>query len=391
MKKYIVILSSFVLMGISPLHAGITYNLSDFETHKGSLDVGTVQIDGQNYFKLGTSPDFTFGPLEVGFDLNLYLGESVPSALQSVVLRRVAYDHNNMAGFEWGKLRHITYGQGLLVDNYDSGSFGATELNNDQVGIKGYLDINHVRLDAFNTASQVFAGRLSYTFEDSFIFGSPLVLGGTYAKDRNGIHKAFAGNEVNRAPAEGWAADISLPIGGQFFTPYVEYSELTKGLEGKGQAAGIKGDFTIATYKLEYRNLQAGFLPGYFNETYEATSLDSAQVPQEDISGFLGAFSASLNDYIKAGIVYENYAHRAPILTGALGWHQLGNITGVVNYSRSFTGDNNAVLNSNILYTTDSGLDYVIHFKRIYFQSGKQEDTYALSLRVGLKAFGLPF
>ncbi|MSR88235.1 MAG: hypothetical protein EXS67_01090 [Candidatus Margulisbacteria bacterium] len=391
MKKHIVLLSLFVLIGISSIQAGISYNLSDFETQNGTLSIGSVQENGKNFFKIGGSPDLTFGPLQVGLDINAYIGKGTPSSLQPIVLRRIAYDHNHIAGFEWGRLQHVTYGQGLLIDNYDSGSFGSSELNNDKVGIKGYLDIHNIRVDAFHTASQVFGGRLSYTLSETFLMNSPLVFGGNYIKDQNGINKTIESNTIIRPVEEAWSADISMPIGGVFFTPYVEYAELTKGQTGKGQSLGIKGDFIVANYKLEYRSLEAGFIPGYFNESYEATSLDAANTPKDKTNGFLGAFSASLNDYIKGGIIYENYAHHTPLLTGAIGWHKIGNTTGVANYTRSFTGDDNAILNSDILYSTDNGLDYVVHFKRIYFKNGKQEDTYSVSLRFGLKAFGLPF
>ncbi len=391
MKKHALLLSSFLLIGISSLQAGISYNLSDFETQNAGFSVGNVNQNGQNLFKIGASPDLTFGPLQVGLDINAYIGGKPHSSLQPIVLRRIAYDHNRMAGIEWGRLQRVTYGQGLLMDNYDSGSRGSAELNNDQVGLKGYLDINNVRIDALNTASQVFAGRLSYTLSESFLMGSPIVFGGTYIKDQNGINETFQGATITRPKQEAWSADISLPIGGAFFTPYIEYAELTKGQTGKGGSAGIKGDFTVATYKLEYRNLEAGFIPALFNDTYEATSLDSANAPKEKTTGFLGALSASLNDYIRGGIIYESYEHRDPILTGAIGWRKIGNITGVANYTRSFTGKDNAILNSEILYSTDNGLDYVVRLKRIYLQNGHEEDSYSVSLRFGFKALGLPF
>ena len=396
MKKTIFIAYFLLFCSLSTLSAGVVYDLSDFESSNTNFGVGNVQINGKNYFKLGANPDITIGALQVGLDLNLYLGDKVPSSLQSIVVRRIAYDHDHWAGAEWGRLQHVTYGYGLLVDNYDSGSFGSSEFNNDKAGVKAYLALSPIRLDGFSTAGKVMAGRLSYTLENSFVFGSPIVIGGTYIKDDNGIQKLYNQSTISRPAQEGWAADIGLPIGGQFFTPYVEYSELlckegSGGLEGHGIGTGIKGDFGFAAYRLEYRDLGKGFIPGYFNNTYEATTLESSQVPTEKITGFLGALSASLNDYIRAGVMYEDYKGRDAILTGSLGWHRIGNITGVVNYSAPFTGKNNAILNSDILYHTDGGIDYVVQYKKTYFPDGHSESSYGVSLRTSLKAFGLPF
>ena len=396
--KRVISVFVFILSLSTILFGGIQYNLEEFQDNGLSSQFSLVDHGGKRYARFGLSPNLAFGPLGVGVDLNLFMpteGDAVPSDLSSVVLRRVSYDHQDQAGFTWGRLQKVNFGYGLLMDDYDSGSFGSTVFTNEKAGVLAYGTYQNVRVDGMMTASKVNGVRASYTLEESLIMGSPVVFGVNYVKDTDGISDIYDGKSIQREAQEGYGLDIGVPIAGDFLTVYTEYAKLTD--QGQGMSAGFKGSlFGQFDYRAEYRTLGERFAPGYYNGLYEATSFDfSTDSIAEKTSGYLVSGGTSfMEDLMKAGLMYENYDNIDPIWTAAAGWKRMNNTAGVVNYKKVFgRAGLPGILTADILYYTGQLLDYVIHYKRIYLSDGTFTESWAAGVQMNLDSFvpKLPF
>ncbi|MGE4169476.1 MAG: hypothetical protein AB7F28_02010 [Candidatus Margulisiibacteriota bacterium] len=389
-----------LLLCTSVMAAPVAYRLEDFEGPGVMGNAGLVNVQGNSLAKVGISPDLALGPIEVGFDMNAYIplnGATVPAELQWFSLRHVGFDFENVAGLKWGRLTNVTYGYGLVMDHYDSGAGGSGEFTTDKAGVKGYLQLDPIRVDAMVTAKNLKAARLSYLWSDSFLLNWPLAIGTTYVTDDGVSATPVPGNSVTRPQVSALGVDLAFPVGGDFLTFYLEGSQLMdkdNAILGRGASAGMKGDLmSFFEYRAEYRRLGAGFVPGYFGQDYEASSFTfPTDAPQKDINGFLISAGAQVNDIFKVGLGFEGYDDRAPLLTGALGWHSLFNTVGVINYSMPFQAQGNHTLSSTIHYKTGGAFDYIVSVKREYVASGAFNETVSVGTQVNLtKAFGLPF
>lgn len=381
------ILAATVMYLSLPLMADVQFSLADFEKVSAPR-FSILSVGGSSFGKLSLSPDFALGPVAIGIDSNLYIPMNpsgpYPAEFNSFVLRRVAYDHNKVAGFEYGRLQNISYGYGLLMNNYDSGSGGATnEFSNEKAGAKGYVRIQDLTINAMYTASQVKAARATYETPVTMI-GVPVIIGATYVTDEDGIDKQVDGHQVSRKSQSGYALDVAYPLGGDFMTFYSEYAKLEN--YSAGGSAGVRGDLLgMFGYKAEYRTFGANFVPEYFNRTYEATSFDAAtNMPGKNLSGFLmSAYGNVLGDYVRLGAEYEFYEDRN-LLTAALGWQRIGNTAGVINYKVPFQTGGQAVLSSDIAYYTGGPVDYVINWKQVAIDSNTKTESYSVGLRFNL-------
>ena len=102
--------------------AGIRYELPDFIQNSANAGFGIVNVEGDNYLAGSIRPDFSIMALELGVDINIFMSlgsqdNDRPNDFQTIVLRRAKYDHQNQYGFEYGHLKNVTLGQGLLMEN----------------------------------------------------------------------------------------------------------------------------------------------------------------------------------------------------------------------------------------------------------------------------------
>ena len=72
MRKFILFLS-FLIILTAPIFASVSYKLEDFKKKYTNASVGVLNYRDQTYGKIGLSPDFYIGPLDLGIDLNLYV------------------------------------------------------------------------------------------------------------------------------------------------------------------------------------------------------------------------------------------------------------------------------------------------------------------------------
>jgi len=388
------LLCLFAIAFTTQATAGIHYELEDFDKPNLQGGISLVNVDGDTLVKVGLSPDLKLGPIDLGLDINFYSPSDKASDhnLQWVSLRHVGYNYKDRHGFKWGRLRDLTLGYGLLMDDFDTGSGGSSEFVTKKAGFHGYTTLFRTRFDAVWTGEDVKAGRVSYTlFEKTPIFGSPLIIGTTYVTDQDGVNDTSQGGDaIVRAKQDGYAADVALPIGGQLFTLYTEYAKLVD--HGDGISFGAKGSvFGQLKYRAEVRHLGEDFVPGYYNQTYQATSFDFAtDAPQKKLTGFLAATSVDfLSGHFKAGAMYEHYQD-IELGTAALGWQRIGNTVGVINYTVPFQGQGQAIGQADILYITGRSWDYIVHIKRVYQTKSTFTESYSVGVRFNLDKL-LPF
>jgi hypothetical protein len=394
MKKLLLLLS--LLLITSPIIGGLHYNLEDFEKPKVDGNIGIVNTEDSAYIRTSLSPNLELGPMKVVFDINLYIplesDSPYPTDLNFLTFRYISFTHQDKHFIQYGRLRNITLGQGLLMDNYDTGAWGSTVFSSDKAGVHGFTNYKNVRVEALWTAQNVQGAHIKYRFDSTPLMDSPLEIGATIVSDPDGESRTIDGQRITRAKQGGKAVDIALPIGGNFFTPYAEYAELTTLQEAKGGAIGVKGDFlTMIQYRLEYRDLGEGFVPGYFNYTYHSTSFDFAtDALSEQVKGYLASLSASFFDgYIRTGAMYEKYDTQ-DLFTASLGWKQIARTTGVVNYQVPFQGNRNRTLEAEAIVKSTRSFDYVIHYRRTYTTNDDFTESYSTGARFNLdNVFGL--
>ena len=390
----------FNLLISIPLLAAINYELTEFESSKLSTNGSLLKINDTSFVKTSINPDFEFKNIKVGADLNIYIpleeSDFYPANLNTLTLRYIGYELKDRFGFNWGRLRNITYGYGLLMNNFDTGNWGTTEFNNKKAGAKGYIKLNNVRLDALWTPLNIKAGRVSYSWEESYFLGMDVVYGINYITDDDGVDEQFDDNYILRPVQSGLSLDIALPIGGDFFTIFAEYAELSGMKNDEGSktlidngpqafSSGFLGDLGLVTYKFQYRRLEKGFVPGYFNDTYQATSFNfNNDAPKEALNGFFGQLTSKLpGDKVRLGVEYEAYETRKPILSAALGWSEISNIAGVFNYIKPFEEDKDPMLTGKVMYKTN-GLNYIINYQRIYINNNDFTETYTVGVQMNL-------
>ncbi|MBH37856.1 hypothetical protein CL658_02365 [bacterium] len=377
MKRFILGLLCILLS--TTVEAVIEYQLSDFMKEETTGGFGYVSIDDKPYFKTTVNPNFSIKGLQVGLGVTLYIpvaGDDWPTSADWLTIRYLGYDYQKKHGFKYGRLSKLTLGQGLLVDNFDTGSGGTSEFNNNKTGILGYVSVLKAKLTGLYTTQKVIGARAEIPVVE--LAETPVIIGATYMKDEDGIQDdGSSGTVINRPEQDGYAADISYPIGGEFFILYSEYAELID--QGKGISSGARGTFfSVIDYKAEYRILGTGFVPGYFNNTYQATGFNfSSGALQEQVSGVLvNASSNIMGEYAKAGLQYELYDD-VNVLSAALGWRQIGPVTGVLNYTKPFNTENdNAILIGSFYYRTTKFYDLIFKVKRVYITSTEFTESY---------------
>jgi len=381
---------------VIPSNAAEKYILDDFETNTTVSGAGGLtMIDDRYYLHTAINPNLSWLGAEVGLGLNLFLplqgGDNSSPQLDMITIRYFGYNYKDQFGFRWGRLSNITFGYGLLMDNYDSGSAGSTTFSNEQAGFLGFASYGRFRTDALITYTQVQAGRLSYRLSVLPVINTPLMLGLNVVRDKDGV-------DFLRTPQMGYSIDFGIPLAGEFLTLYSEFAELKQDSQiselpfessngRRGFSAGGKGDiFNLISYIAEYRYIQSDFIPGYFNSTYEATARPTPN--DSDRHGFLiGAYTHLMNDYIKAGATYESVTQSA---IASVGWRQIGKTVGVINYTIPPQGRDAALMEANVLYKTGGILDYVLQFRRQYNPNGNNIDSYGVSFRANLDSV-LPF
>ncbi|MFA5880266.1 MAG: hypothetical protein WC860_08900 [Candidatus Margulisiibacteriota bacterium] len=399
MRKFILFLS-FLIILTAPIFASVSYKLEDFKKKYTNASVGVLNYRDQTYGKIGLSPDFYIGPLDLGIDLNLYVAADAKNIIPAnqfnwFSFRKFAYEYNDpetTAGIRWERLTNVDYDNGLIMDHYDSGSAGASEFTTVKGGAEVYLKKDFLNVKGMVTGFGIQAVHADYT---NSIFNVPVTVGGMYIQDSVGVYDLDNPGTQLRKPQKAYAATLSVPIIKKILNAYTEYGSLIN--HGNAISFGLGGKWQkIVSYRVEYRNLSKDFVPGYFNTSYQGSyfSFEKSAL-KSHADGILTYLGVSLiEDYLKTEAVFEAYSNNNPVFSWALGWNKIGPLAGVVNFIKSFQDSNAGIINASISYDQLPGVPFnceaLLFFNRIYKNPNNLSDydqTIGFSIRPNITQF----
>ncbi|MFH1577340.1 MAG: hypothetical protein ABID35_07335, partial [Candidatus Margulisiibacteriota bacterium] len=154
---------------------------TQLQSNIGGISVGYVKVGSKEVGNIAWHPDFKVGPWGAGFDLNIPLGENKPLDYENAVLRYVEYD-DSKKGLRYGIIDNLTWGHGMLISNYSTRLNNVDVLqHNDQLALKGYVDMDSYVVRGLNTRSGILGVRVEERINPM------LTLGQTYITDSDGV------------------------------------------------------------------------------------------------------------------------------------------------------------------------------------------------------------
>lgn len=248
--------------------------------------------------------DLKLGPVGVGLDANLLLGDKMIEGFNSVVVRYAEYD-DGFRGLRYGVLEKVTLGYGLLMKNYTTRSQSAALLSNQQIGLKGYIGFDRYKAEAMGTWSHVYAVRFSEQVQPW------LLLGQSYVDDVDGVTFVNPGGvTVKYNPISGFALDAGVPIlpGLVWFTEYAKLNGYGGGISS-GLKWGVDFLFLRSYASASYNILDKDFIPAYFNEAYESNPINMtiAAATGQNKNGYIAEAGLHLMSIAGLDLTFENY------------------------------------------------------------------------------------
>lgn len=339
---------------------------SKLTSNIGGLSLGYIKVGSEEVATLAWHPDFKFGAWGLGADINMTLGEKRPSGYDNVVVRYVEYD-DGKKGMRYGVVDNLTWGHGLLMKDYSSRIAGPVILDNGQLGIQGYVDMDKYVVRALKTGSNIYGLRAEERINPM------LTLGQTFLTDADGV-PIRGTNEVQKVTAFGVDASIPLPMN---FEGYAEYAQLVD--HGSGFNAGVSWaqDFLVANanFLAEYRFLDSKFIPGYFDSDYETNpiSLASAEATGNVKNGYLAQLGVKAMDMAALKAVYEKYNDSDAALMADLFAKLPQNVELTYYYKqpkfnsfRALSLEEGAIIGGSLAYPVNPFTKVVVHYKKIY-------------------------
>lgn len=336
----------------------------------GGISLGWIKAGSREVATLAWRPDFKLGPWGAGFDVNLALGDNKPDYYENFVLRYVEYD-DLRKGLRYGILDGVTLGHGLIMKNYSTRVGNAVLPLNEQMGLKGYVDLDKNIVRAMATRSNIYYLRLEQRVNPL------LTLGEYYVADTTGRKIVQADGSTRLFPsvsAAGVDAVMPLPLN---LEGYAEAGQLMN--HGNGYAAGFSWAYDLlvanASFLAEYRMLDKGFVPGYFGVDYENNPVDlaSAEASGKPKNGYLAQLGVNALGLASLSFIYEAYQDSNATLTGDLtakftdqltvrGYYQQPNF---VDY-RSITLEQGAIIGADVAYKINPYTSLITHYKKAY-------------------------
>jgi hypothetical protein len=388
----ILFIFSLLLIVCSPVFAQVCIGLTsapgwppDIESSMGNLSLGYIKVGTKEVGNLAWHPDFKIGPWGLGLDVNVPLGDAdKPDEYESVVLRYAGYD-DGRKGLGYGIIDNLTWGHGLLIQNYSTRLYQPVFLNSDQMAFNGYIDFDSYAVRGLWTKRGVYGIRVEEKIPPV------LILGQTYITDSDGVTLPGT-TEVQKVSGFGVDATVPLPMN---FQGYAEWAQLID--HGGGFNAGISWGYDImiasASFLAEYRLLDKGFVPGYFDADYEIDpiNLASAEATGNVKNGYLAQLGVNAFGLAALNAVYENYNDSEFASFGADLYAKLVRDIEVRGYFkqpnftnfRSLSLEEGAVLGGSIAYPINPFTKVVAHYKKVYNPDTEEvEDSQFYELRL---------
>jgi hypothetical protein len=353
---------------------------TQLQSNIGGLSIGFIKVGTQDVTTLSWHPDLKFGPWGFGGDVNLGLGNNIPAGYETAVIRYVEYD-DSKKGLRYGVLDGVTYGHGLIMKNYSTRLSNQVILTNEQMGFKGYLDLDKYVVRGLYTRSNIQAVRVEERINPM------LTLGQYYISDTTGRTITQTGGTTRIFPAQAAiGADATVPLPNNL-EAYAEAGQLVN--HGSGLSAGLSWAYNLmvadASFLAEYRVLDKGFVPGFYSVDYETNPVDlaSAEATGQQKNGYLAQIGINALGLAKLDAVYESYQGSNTSLTADLtvkasdqvdvhGYYKQPNF---VDF-RSIDLNQGAILGADVSYKINPFTRTIVHYKKAYNPAtGQVEST----------------
>ena len=268
--------SNMLSVSGNPLSMHSLFSVNNFSNAGG---FGIVNNGGISAPVLRWTPDFRYGPIALGIDINFTLNNAAAAGVDNLVVRHLEYSSPKW-GAKYGLLTNITYGSGLLMNNYTAVLKGGVIPSDQQGALRAYYNEGIFGVEVLGTWSRVYGARVT---EQVLPY---LTLGQYFVGDGDGINQVRPDGTIKVFPSQsGWGVDAVAPflLGSNVFA---EYARLNN--HGGGFSAGIMAGYdlilTRLTFKAEKRSLDHNFVPEYYNEEYETNPVDIVSYEAAGIS-----------------------------------------------------------------------------------------------------------
>ncbi|MFA6549716.1 MAG: hypothetical protein WCT39_07320, partial [Candidatus Margulisiibacteriota bacterium] len=149
---------------------------------------------------------------------------------------------------------------------------------------------------------------------------------------------------------------------------------------GNGFNAGVSWAYDAmvanASFLVEYRLLNKGFVPGYFNADYETNPINlvSAEATGNVKNGYYAQFGLSALGVAGLKISYENYNDSTSAALNADAYAKLPQDVEVTGYYRqpdfanfrSLTLEQGATIGGTLAYPINQMMRAIVHYKKVY-------------------------
>ena len=379
MKKGLLIVCCWLLVAgfswaaeipVTTTVTGGTNAPTQLQSSIGGINIGYVRVGSTDVTTIAWQPDYRFGPWSFGADVNLGLGDNKPSRYENLVLRYIEYD-DSLRGLRYGVIDGVTLGHGLVMRNYSTRFGNQVLLTNEQMGYKGYVDLNKYVIRAMATRSNIYYLRTEERINPM------LTLGQYYVTDSTGrtvIQPGGAAIQYPSVAAIGLDATVPLPYNLQ---GYAEAGHLMN--YGNGVSAGLSWAYDLmvarASFLAEYRMLDKNFVPGYFGVDYETNPINLASVETagKQKNGYLAQLGIDALGLAKLSAIYESYqdsnssltADLAAKLSDQLNVHGYYKQPNFIDY-RSLNLEQGAIVGADIAYKINQTTSLITHYKQAF-------------------------
>jgi len=347
-------------------------SLDDLDKGGGSLSI--ISVGGKNVLNMNMARDFGLGDFKLGLGLNIVIPEAErPSGLNFLEFRYVEYD-NKLFGVRYGLLSGVNYGYGLIMDNYNSAP-GITYFDQSKAGFKAYTTAyKPFGVYGMLTNSQLMGARLTYDLADAPVINKPIVLGGSYVRDANGV---ISGNQTYNENANAYEIDLGVNIIEKFLDTYVEFGNLSNG--SSGWSTGFKfylGEgFNIKT---EFRSFGKNFVPGFFNSKYESFPVNLATYTSKATTGYFLGLDYSLLPLGMISVGYTAYKDEEAAFKGSVIFKEVMGYTGIISYEKYVFLPTPYEVHGTIIYKLTAYTSAVVDIIKV----GDADPTYTTSIKM---------
>ncbi|MDD5382374.1 MAG: hypothetical protein PHH60_01825 [Candidatus Margulisbacteria bacterium] len=382
MRRGLIVVS--LLFVCSVARAEIPATTTQLSSNIGGISIGYIKVGSAEIGNIAWHPDFKLGAWGLGADVNIPLGEKKPSGYENAVLRYIEYD-DTKKGLRYGIVENLTWGHGMLMKGYSTRIAGPILLNNEQIAVKGYVDLDKYVVRALGTKSAIYGLRVEERINPM------LTLGQTVITDADGV-KLAGTSEVQKVSGIGVDATVPLPLN---FEGYAEWAQLVG--HGSGFSAGLSWAYDLmvanASFLAEYRLIDSRFVPGYFDSDYETNPIDlsSAEATGNVKNGYLAQLGLNALGLATLNVAYENYNDSTSASLAADLMAKLIQGIEVAGYYkqpkfenfRSLTLEEGAMMGGSIAYPINPYAKIVANYKKVYNpDTAKVEESQFYELRL---------